>query len=157
MLRKIERENCWSKISSKNCMNSKYPNIEINQFFVSFSWVIPSKEAPTSRGYLKQASFIYTMKIFIRFFASIILEKQSTSLYWPYAVFFNFDIDFYLDMKEGSTSLRTEMQPLLFDSPIKVIICNVEKFSLVNQKKIILLHSRKNDYVSFLFAFCPQR
>ncbi|WMV46967.1 hypothetical protein MTR67_040352 [Solanum verrucosum] len=38
-----------SKISVKNYIQSEYPDIDINQFFASFSWIIPSKQSPSTK------------------------------------------------------------------------------------------------------------
>ncbi|KAK6780366.1 hypothetical protein RDI58_022550 [Solanum bulbocastanum] len=39
-----------SKISVKKYLQSQYPGMDINQFFASFSWMIPSKQLPRSKG-----------------------------------------------------------------------------------------------------------
>ncbi|WMV33364.1 hypothetical protein MTR67_026749 [Solanum verrucosum] len=45
------KEKCFrSKISVKKYLKSEYLGMEINQLFASFSWVIPSKKSPNSRG-----------------------------------------------------------------------------------------------------------
>ncbi|KAH0641108.1 hypothetical protein KY285_037694 [Solanum tuberosum] len=38
-----------SKISVKNYLQTEYPGMDINQFFASFSWMIPSKQSPSSK------------------------------------------------------------------------------------------------------------
>ncbi|XP_010322259.1 uncharacterized protein [Solanum lycopersicum] len=71
-----------SKISVKKYLQSEYPDMDINQFFASFSWMIPSRQSSSSK-----------------------------------------DVDFDSDMKERTSSSGTKMQPLLADSPIRVITC----------------------------------
>ncbi|KAF3646179.1 hypothetical protein FXO38_14813 [Capsicum annuum] len=39
-----------SKVSVKQYLQSQYPSLDINQFFASFSWMIPSNESPSSKG-----------------------------------------------------------------------------------------------------------
>ena len=39
-----------SRSSVKQYLQSEYPSMDINQFFASFSWVIPSKQSPSSKG-----------------------------------------------------------------------------------------------------------
>ncbi|KAH0639735.1 hypothetical protein KY285_036321 [Solanum tuberosum] len=73
-----------NNILVKKYLQSEYLDIDINQFFASFSWMIPSKQSPNSK-----------------------------------------DIDFDSDIKERTTSLRTELQFLLSDSPIRAITCKV--------------------------------
>ncbi|XP_019071106.1 uncharacterized protein [Solanum lycopersicum] len=66
-----------SKISVKKYPEFQYPDMDTNQFFASFSWMIRSKQSPSSK-----------------------------------------------DMKERrTTSSGTKLQPLLSDSPIRVITC----------------------------------
>ncbi|KAH0636560.1 hypothetical protein KY290_036985 [Solanum tuberosum] len=38
-----------SKISVKKYLQTEYPGMDINQFFASFSWMIPSKQSPSSK------------------------------------------------------------------------------------------------------------
>ncbi|KAG5586718.1 hypothetical protein H5410_047152 [Solanum commersonii] len=38
-----------SKISVKKYLQSEYPDMDINQFLASFSWMIPSKQSPSSK------------------------------------------------------------------------------------------------------------
>ncbi|KAH0662204.1 hypothetical protein KY290_028168 [Solanum tuberosum] len=43
-------EKCFSnKISVKKYLQSEYPGMDINQFFASFSWMIPSRQSPISK------------------------------------------------------------------------------------------------------------
>jgi len=64
------------------------------------------------------------MKRFIRLFASKFF-KSLPHLFIDLMpnLLSHLDIDFDIDMKERTTSSRTEMQLLLSDSPIKVITC----------------------------------
>ncbi|WMV34213.1 hypothetical protein MTR67_027598 [Solanum verrucosum] len=39
-----------SKASVKKYVQSEYPGMDIDQFFASFSWMIPSKQSPNSKG-----------------------------------------------------------------------------------------------------------
>ncbi|XP_049373293.1 uncharacterized protein LOC125838254 [Solanum verrucosum] len=39
-----------SKTSVKKYVQSQYPGMDIDQFFASFSWMIPSKKSPNSIG-----------------------------------------------------------------------------------------------------------
>ncbi|KAH0665912.1 hypothetical protein KY285_027118 [Solanum tuberosum] len=39
-----------SKTSVKKYLQSEYPGMDIDQFFTSFSWTIPSKQSPSSKG-----------------------------------------------------------------------------------------------------------
>nr|XP_019071109.1 uncharacterized protein LOC109118711 [Solanum lycopersicum] len=39
-----------SKISVEKYLQSEYPDMDINQFFASFSWMIPVKKSTSSKG-----------------------------------------------------------------------------------------------------------
>ncbi|KAK6786373.1 hypothetical protein RDI58_014898 [Solanum bulbocastanum] len=39
-----------SKTSVKKYLQSEYPSMDIDQFFASFSWMMPSKKSPRSKG-----------------------------------------------------------------------------------------------------------
>ncbi|XP_069155818.1 uncharacterized protein [Solanum lycopersicum] len=45
------KENAFrSKASVKKYLQSAYPGMDINRFFASFSWMIPSKQSASSKG-----------------------------------------------------------------------------------------------------------
>uniref|UniRef100_M1CYL1 CDPK adapter protein 1 n=1 Tax=Solanum tuberosum TaxID=4113 RepID=M1CYL1_SOLTU len=49
-----------SKISVKKYLQSEYPDMDINQFFASFSWMIPSKQSPSSKDMKERTTSLGT-------------------------------------------------------------------------------------------------
>ncbi|KAH0633565.1 hypothetical protein KY284_036351 [Solanum tuberosum] len=55
-----------SKISVKKYLQSEYPDIDVNQFFASFSWMIPSKQSPSSK-----VSLVFAETVAVSFAAKL--------------------------------------------------------------------------------------
>ncbi|XP_060215432.1 uncharacterized protein LOC132642185 isoform X1 [Lycium barbarum] len=50
-VRKDGKKNAFrSKLSIEKYLQSEFPRIDTNKFFASFSWIIPSKQPPSSKG-----------------------------------------------------------------------------------------------------------